>query len=69
MCQICREMRYSKYVRYYRRLCLHLSGTPSLKTSTSPLAVNYWTTVYFCISDPLFDQYLENQTNASPDFK
>ena len=23
MCQFCEEMRYSKYVRYYRRLCLY----------------------------------------------
>ena len=30
----------------YQSLLLHLSGTPSLKTGTSPLAVNSSTTIY-----------------------
>ena len=33
---------------YLILLTLHLSGIPSLKTGTSPLAVNSSTTVYIC---------------------
>ena len=35
---------------YSSLLALHLSGTPSLKTGTSPLAVSSSTTVYTCVT-------------------